>query len=380
MKQTARRDALFAEFLAISEQQRELRKRSGLSDEEFDTTFSLYVDVENPYHLIPYEDVENLYRESSKVDTTSAAAQQWEIERRRELGENYAKYERTKGLQRAFLENIFASNAEVFTLLRALQKRSELPPEEFSRALVEYQRRQLLKPTRKVFPGLTLETAKTVEEHSEIYRRYRVLWWWKLKEDDVAVWNGRILMDKVIEKGVEYFVARSFSDLFKHRYQKSAFEYERLARNNEKGKPPKFEFGKPWCMLTKEQMDELARRLPMPQGERIPYLWRACCSEPWANECVLMNYAFDLRSSPSTLAEAFKKIIRFEQQRLGIKPLPRKGNRVKPFEWKAIQYVDLHNYEAAKFRDKELPTKAASERSARSRLLKRPKKPKNARV
>jgi hypothetical protein len=365
MKKGARLDATIAEFLAAFEQQKELRKRSRLSDKEFDKTFSLY--VENPY------------RESSMVDTTSATSQQWEIGRREELEKDYADFERTKGLQRAFLESIFASNAEVFTRLKALQKSSELPPEEFSRALVEYQRRQLLKPTRKAFPGITLETAKTPEEHLAIYRRYGVLWWWKLKEDDVALWNGRILMDKVVENGVEYRIARSFSDLFKHRYHKSAFEYERLARNNKRGKPPKFEFGKPWCMLTKEQMDELARRLPMPQGERIPYLWRTCCSEPWANECVLGNYAFDLRSSLSTLAEAFKKIIKFEQQRFGMKPLPRKGNRVKPFEWKAVQYVDLHNYETPKFRDKDSLSKAASERSARSRVLKRPETPKNAR-
>ena len=73
----------------------------------------------------------------------------------------------------------------------------------------------------KVSTLLTLETAHTPEEHMAIFKRYGVVWWWKLKKGEDDLWNKIVLREKVSEnsarfKDGEYFyVTHPFSHWFR---------------------------------------------------------------------------------------------------------------------------------------------------------------------
>jgi hypothetical protein len=203
-----------------------------------------------------------------------------------------------------------------------------------------------MKKQLQVSSNLALETARTREEHTAVFKQYGVLWWWRLKPSDPDSWSKGALREKVSEKGSPFeggeysYVTHSFSVWFRYRYERSAFEYERLARVNAKGKRPQFELGKPWSALTQEQWNTLSERWPMAQSRRVPYVVRSC-TKPWPNECVLGSLAFNLEASSDALASEFKKIIQFHRERLKIAPTPKKGRRMRPYPWRALELWDL---------------------------------------
>jgi hypothetical protein len=272
--------------------------------------------------------------------------------------------------QLAGLFSRYAANLERQT---ALQRDSGLLPEEIGDAYREHLWNLRFSSKGESPPHVTLETANSLPELVAIFRRHGVLWWWKLKRGEF--WNSHFLVETISQNGCEYRFARQFTMLFRYRYERSAFNYELLARHTAKGAEPQFEFGKPWCALTRKQMDGLTRRWPMPQGNLIPYLWRACSNphEPkeemeWPNECVLRNHAFDLRASNAALMAEFKKIISFERERLGIHQTPRKGHPTKSKPWSLFQAMDLRKYEHGKPLDE-------GQRSLQSKALKDTERP-----
>ena len=229
----------------------------------------------------------------------------------------------------------YAANLE---RARMLQQEAGLSPEKFADAYREFQWDSLMASKEPPFPYVGLESAKSLEEHKAILRQHGFMWWWRLKGGEL--WNSRIVMDTITINGHEHRVARQFSVLFRYRFERSAFEYERLARVKEPGKEAQFEFGKPWCALTPQQMEELAQRWPMPDGNLIPYIWRTA-HQPWPNETILAHQSFDLRQSDDALAKEFKEIIRVERQRLGVLRTPRTGHRTKSYPWRQLELLDL---------------------------------------
>lgn len=259
------------------------------------------------------------------------------------------------------------SKADTPEKLLQLQRESKLSPEQFADSFREYQWESLLKQMRPSSRTITLENAKTRKQHAAVYHRYRLVWWWRLKGENE--WNSLFPVDTVKIAGQEHRISRKFSILFRYRYECSAFEYERLARKNAKGPEPQFEFGKPWCALTRKQMDELARRWPMPCRNSIP--WRTA-RNPLPHETILHCYAFNLRESDAALLEAFKEIIQFERQRRGILCTSRKGHRTKAYPWRQIELMDLK--QLGQYRTKTGETTLSD--TDRSRLSKAKRGPK----
>ncbi|MGA2542522.1 MAG: hypothetical protein ABSG78_13290 [Verrucomicrobiota bacterium] len=206
-----------------------------------------------------------------------------------------------------------------------------------------------------------LEKPETFEEHIAIFERYGVLWWWRLKNDPrwtkSIVWemvgrkeNGDSLnsFEGALENRVRH-VMWPFHVLFEYVYKRSAFLYEMKARIN--GKFEKFEFGKPWSRLTKEQWDTLAERWPMDKaGVRAYEIRRPLSTLPrpgkkpdpgWTD----LHIWWNLHNPNAKLVQDFKARLDLERERLGQQLKVNQGTKYRNLSWRPIQLIDQRQFE-----------------------------------
>jgi hypothetical protein len=214
---------------------------------------------------------------------------------------------------------------------------------------------------------IPLAKACTLQEHNAIYKRHGVLWWWKLQTDHS--WTDREVREMTVVENRRRVSIHPFRALFDFRYKRSAFLYEMMARLS--GKFEKYEFGKPWSELTKDEMDVLAERWPMDDaGARVAETRRAYWvvrqhgikPDPgWTN---FQNISWNLHHNNEALLGAFKQILNSERKRLGKKRNPNEGTVYKRLSWRPIELIDQRQFENKVWSDSERSQVSKAIRSA----------------
>jgi hypothetical protein len=196
---------------------------------------------------------------------------------------------------------------------------------------------------------LTLETAKTVEEHLEMYRRHGVCWWWKTKDlkssNGKPQWETTMVKVKKIINGRVYHGQRPLSEMFYERYEQSAFRYELKARLAPKGK--KLEFT-PWSFLSNSKREELANECPATPGEWDFCVMTTGASHPPPDWLALSNIPLPPNlyvhphASIERLEDELRPFVKDYLRRLGITPRKSTG---RPLQWKWLELLDRKRFD-----------------------------------
>jgi len=192
----------------------------------------------------------------------------------------------------------------------------------------------------------------------EIRSKYRFNWWWRPGGLSRYLNNAAYRGAHPEQPGDLFFMHFVTWDWVEHMH--SAFNYELWARV--KGK---FEFGRPWPELVKEDWRRLLNRWPPPhhwigpisvhgQDEveigHFGLSWSSFESRVrgeklrtsgWSDP---VPYSFNLTCPTKTLLRSLKTIIEDERKKRGIRVNPTAGRHPKPLSWRPVELLDLKKY------------------------------------
>jgi len=264
------------------------------------------------------------------------------------------------------------SSANTLEAYQKLLKGSGLAPEEFADMHCQWRESEWWKLKAGEYDKLQFReaaAATTPEKLYALYKRHGVYWWWRTEDMNTSkgepLWETIRLRIKTIAKGRIKLSYWTLSNVFKYRYERSAYLYELQAREAARGKKPKFEFERPWCFLGGDQRELLARRWPVSKDESFRYAAQNALQHPpgWAK--LPKDVSFNLHLGNEALKKAFVILIENERKRLGVKPT---GNQGQPLSWGRIELLDRHKYENHPMSDAERSQISKARKALKSAL------------